>query len=108
MCGGTSGRARIGVLWFSLQGQIGRPEPSDWPLGNFVDVTPRERSQLTRQARVLSTVDSVPNSSSICAREMIKGGDSAIVSPVVLISTPFSKASRNAGKARFVGASGTG
>lgn len=35
MCGGTSGRARIGVLWFSLQGQIGRPEPSDWPPGEF-------------------------------------------------------------------------
>jgi hypothetical protein len=29
---------------------------------------------------------------------MIKGGDSAIVSAVVLISTPFSKASRNAGE----------
>ena len=42
------------------------------------------------------TPASVVTSSSICAGEMISGGDSAMVSPVVRISRPFSKAFTNA------------
>jgi len=41
---------------------------------------------------VLSTSASVVTSSSICAGEMISGGDSAMVSPVVRINRPFSNA----------------
>ena len=37
---------------------------------------------------------------------MISGGDRAMMSPVVRISSPFSKASRKAVKARLVGCAG--
>ena len=50
--------------------------------------------------------ESVSNSRSISALEMISGGDRAMMSPVVRISRPFSKASRKAVKARLVGAPG--
>ena len=49
---------------------------------------------------------SVPTSSSICCLLMMSGGDSAMMSPVVRISTPFSKQRRNASNARVVGLAG--
>ena len=46
---------------------------------------------------------SVPISSSICAFEMISGGDMAMMSPVVRIRMPVSNALTKAEKARLVG-----
>ena len=47
-------------------------------------------NDLHGQATPLSTLRSFSNSSSICSLEMIKGGDSAMMSPVVRISKPSS------------------
>jgi hypothetical protein len=46
--------------------------------------------RLAAQALAISTARSFSNSSSISALEMISGGDSAMMSPVVRISRPFS------------------
>jgi hypothetical protein len=47
-------------------------------------------SDATGQAAFLIAAASISATRSICARSMISGGDSAIVSPVVRISRPFS------------------
>ena len=53
-----------------------------------------------------STSPSVPTSSSICCLLMMSGGESAMMSPVVRTSTPFSKHCRNASNARAAGLPG--
>ena len=59
-------------------------------------------------AAVLSTSAMVPTISSICAFEMMSGGESAMMSPVVRMRTPRSKHSRKTAKVRFVGSPANG
>lgn len=67
--------------------------------------TPASGNQCTGLATSASTSPSTPTSSSICARSMISGGESAMVSPVTRMSTPRSKQRANASNACLPGAS---
>ena len=81
-----------------------RGSPSD-PVRNVYSILD-ERNIHTAQSSVFRMPPSVSNSSSISRFWMISGGDRAMMSPVVRISRPFSKALRKAVKARLVGCAG--
>jgi len=84
----TGAPGRAGPAGGQAHGQARGSVPPD-PVGAAAK-DPGLRHPPPRQSSASSTSFTVPISSSTCAREMISGGDMAMMSPVVRISTPFS------------------